>query len=87
MSLKVTEEENSNSGSDNDETDEVPGQMTGSSKVKKLKRFDYVTEGGKHVHLSKEDISQQKQIEEKAKADAATQEKEARRIELINLLG
>ncbi|GKD28724.1 hypothetical protein Tco_1239502 [Tanacetum coccineum] len=87
MSPKVTEEENSNSGSDNDETDEVPGQMTGSSKVKKLKRFDYVTEGGKHVHLSKEDISQQKQIEEKAKADAAAQEKEARRTELINLLG
>ncbi|GKD13524.1 hypothetical protein Tco_1197931, partial [Tanacetum coccineum] len=71
MSPKVTEEENSDSGSDNDETDEVPGQMTRSSKVKKLKRFNYVTEGGKHVHLSKEDISQQKQIEEKAKAEAA----------------
>ncbi|GJT77052.1 putative reverse transcriptase domain-containing protein [Tanacetum coccineum] len=87
MSPKVTEEENSDSGSDNDETDEVPGQMTRSSKVKKLKRFDYVTEGGKHVHLSKEDIGQQKQIEEKEKVEAAVQEKEARRAELINLLG
>ncbi|GJY36416.1 hypothetical protein Tco_0421794 [Tanacetum coccineum] len=56
MSPKVTKEENSNSGSDNDETDEVPGQMTRSSK-------------------------------EKAKAKEAAQEKEARRAELINLLG
>ncbi|GJR53066.1 hypothetical protein Tco_0944466 [Tanacetum coccineum] len=87
MSPKVIEEENSNSGSDDDETDKVSGQMTGSSKIKKLKRFDYVTEGGKHVHLSEEDISQQKQIEEKAKAEAVAQEKEARRAELINLLG
>ncbi|GJS09640.1 hypothetical protein Tco_0366436 [Tanacetum coccineum] len=79
MSLNNIEEESFDSDYDDDETRNVPGSMTKSFKEKKLKRFNYVTEGGKHVYLSKEDISRQKQIEEEAKAEAAAKEGESRR--------
>nr|GEV41122.1 hypothetical protein [Tanacetum cinerariifolium] len=42
-----------------------------SSKKKELKKFDFVTKDGEHVHLAKEQINAQKKIEEEAKAEAA----------------
>ncbi|GJW16911.1 hypothetical protein Tco_0024347 [Tanacetum coccineum] len=54
---------------------------------KELKKFDFVTESGEHVHLTKERISAQKKIEEEAKAEAARHEGEMRKEELIDLLG
>ncbi|GJT29982.1 hypothetical protein Tco_0910257 [Tanacetum coccineum] len=61
--------------------------MVESSKKKKLKKFDFVTEDGEHVHLSEEQISAQKNIEEEAKAEAAIYKGEIRKEELIDLLG
>ncbi|GKF05430.1 hypothetical protein Tco_0036098 [Tanacetum coccineum] len=57
------------------------------SKVKKLKKFDFVTEDGRHIHLSEEQINNQKKLEEETKAEAAKQEGEVRKVELIDLLG
>ncbi|GJY77395.1 hypothetical protein Tco_0482511 [Tanacetum coccineum] len=61
--------------------------MVESSKKKELKKFEFVTESGEHVHLTKEQISAQKKIEEEAKAKAAKREGEIRKEELIDLLG
>ncbi|GJU59992.1 hypothetical protein Tco_1064970 [Tanacetum coccineum] len=44
-----------------------------------LKKFDFVTKHGEHVHLTKEQISAQKKIEEEAKAEAARCEGEMRK--------
>ncbi|GKA12461.1 hypothetical protein Tco_0692007 [Tanacetum coccineum] len=49
--------------------------------------FEFVTESGEHVHLTKEEISAQKKIEEEAKAKAAKREGKIRKEELIDLLG
>nr|GEW74719.1 hypothetical protein [Tanacetum cinerariifolium] len=56
---------------------------------KKVKKFDFVTEDGKHIHLTEEQINQQKEIEEEAKAEAeaARREGEIRKEELIDLVG
>ncbi|GJZ17449.1 hypothetical protein Tco_0553572 [Tanacetum coccineum] len=70
MSSKDAEEESTESDSD-DETTHVPGSTVESSKKKELKRFDFVTEDGEHVHLTKEQISAQKKIEEEANAKFA----------------
>ncbi|GKD78075.1 hypothetical protein Tco_1340696, partial [Tanacetum coccineum] len=53
----------------------------------KAKKFDFITEDGKHIHLIEEQINQQKKIEEEAKAEAARREGEIRKEELIDLLG
>nr|GEY15938.1 transposase (putative), gypsy type [Tanacetum cinerariifolium] len=50
-------------------------------------KFDFITENGKHIHLTKEQINQQKKIEEEAKAEAAKHEREVRKVELVDLLG
>ncbi|GJR87097.1 hypothetical protein Tco_0211108 [Tanacetum coccineum] len=86
MSSKDAEEVSTESDSD-DETTYVPGSMVESSKKKKLKKFDFVTESREHVHLTEEHISAQKKIEEEAKAEAARHEGEMRKKELIDLLG
>ncbi|GKD30665.1 hypothetical protein Tco_1241443 [Tanacetum coccineum] len=65
----------------------MPDSTVESSSKKELKKFDFVTEGGEHVHLTKEQISTQKEIEEEAKAEAARHEGEIRKKELIDLLG
>ncbi|GJW32301.1 hypothetical protein Tco_0052333 [Tanacetum coccineum] len=57
-----------------------------SSKKKKLRKFDYVTESRDHAHLTKEQINAQKKIEEEAKAEAVKQEREVKRAELVDLL-
>ncbi|GJV83364.1 hypothetical protein Tco_1523262 [Tanacetum coccineum] len=46
---------------------------------KEQKKLDFVTEGGEHVHLTKEQISAQKKIEEEAKAEAARRKCEIRK--------
>ncbi|GKA27488.1 hypothetical protein Tco_0713656 [Tanacetum coccineum] len=87
MSSKDNKEESTKSNSDDENTSHVAGSLAESSKKKKLRKFDFVTEGGDHVHLTKEQINAQKKIEEEAKAEAAKQEGEVRREELVDLLG
>ncbi|GJT48721.1 hypothetical protein Tco_0974878 [Tanacetum coccineum] len=84
MSSEEAEKESTESDS-NDEA-HMTGSMVDSSKVKNLKKFDFFTESGEHVHLTKEQISVQKKIEEEAKAEAARREGEIRKEELIDLL-
>ncbi|GJX36358.1 hypothetical protein Tco_0247915 [Tanacetum coccineum] len=86
MSSEEAEKESTNSDSDDDET-HVTGSMVDSSRIKKVKKFDFVTEGGMHIHLTEEEINQQKKLEEDAKAEAAKQEGEVRKEELVDLLG
>ncbi|GJR67099.1 hypothetical protein Tco_0013164 [Tanacetum coccineum] len=71
----------------NDETTHVPGSTIESSNKRELKKFNFVTEGGEHVYLTKEQINAQKKIEEEAKAEAARRECKIRKEELIDLLG
>ncbi|GJZ20535.1 hypothetical protein Tco_0557125 [Tanacetum coccineum] len=85
MSSEEAEKESTDSDSD-DETHMI-GSMVESSRIKKVKKFNFVTEDGKHIHLNKEQINQQKKIEEEAKAEAAKHESEVRKEELVNLLG
>nr|GEX54597.1 hypothetical protein [Tanacetum cinerariifolium] len=85
LSLKEAEKESTKS--DSDDEAHVTGSMVESSKTKKLKKFDFVTEEGEHIHLTKEQVNHQKKLEEEAKAEAAKQEGEARKSELIDLLG
>ncbi|GJW58540.1 hypothetical protein Tco_0105271 [Tanacetum coccineum] len=87
MSLEDDEKVSTKSDSNDNETSHLTGFMVESSKKKKVKKFDFVTEGGDHVHLTEEQISAQKKIEEDAKAEAAKQEGEIIRAELVDLLG
>ncbi|GJS88343.1 hypothetical protein Tco_0770979 [Tanacetum coccineum] len=86
LSSEEAKKESIESGSD-DETTHMPGSKVESSKKKELKKFDFVTESGEHVHLTKEHISVQKKIEEEVKAEAARREGEITKEELIDLLG
>ncbi|GJZ38013.1 hypothetical protein Tco_0584204 [Tanacetum coccineum] len=70
LSLEEAEKESTDSDSDDDEI-HVARSMVESSRIKKAKKFDFVTEDRKHIHLTKEQINQQKKIEEEAKAEAA----------------
>ncbi|GJX32470.1 hypothetical protein Tco_0242325 [Tanacetum coccineum] len=80
----------SSSPSDSDDETHVTGSMVETSRIKKLKKFDSITEEGKHIHLIEEQINQQKKIEEEAKAKAVKQEgevrKECRSLFLQNIL-
>ncbi|GKA57845.1 hypothetical protein Tco_0757033 [Tanacetum coccineum] len=86
LSSKEAEKEGTNSDSDDDET-HVTGSMVESSRIKKVTKIDFVTEDGKHIHLTEEQINQQKKIEEDAKSEAAKRESEVRKEELVDLLG
>ncbi|GJU64213.1 hypothetical protein Tco_1246048 [Tanacetum coccineum] len=86
LSSEEAEKESTNSDSDDDET-HVAGSMVESSRIKKAKKFDFITEDRKHIHLTEEQINQQKKIEEEAKAEAAKRESEVRKEELVVLLG
>ncbi|GJX17610.1 hypothetical protein Tco_0218442 [Tanacetum coccineum] len=55
MSLKDAKEVSTESDFD-DETTHVPSLMVKSSKKKELKKFDFVTKSGEHVHLTEEHI-------------------------------
>ncbi|GJV41188.1 hypothetical protein Tco_1419628 [Tanacetum coccineum] len=84
LSLEKVEKVSTNSDSDDDET-YVTGSMVESFRIKKVNKFDFVTEDGKHIHLTKEQINQQKMIEEEAKAKAAKHESKVRKEELVDL--
>nr|GEV67046.1 hypothetical protein [Tanacetum cinerariifolium] len=75
------------SGFNDDDETHVTGSMVKSSTTKKLKKFCFITEDGKHIHLTEEHINQQKKIEKEAKAKAAKHEREVRKAELVDLLG
>nr|GEZ23982.1 hypothetical protein [Tanacetum cinerariifolium] len=86
MSSKDTGEEGAKSDFD-DDTINLTGFIVESSKKKKMKKFDFVTKGCEHVHLTKEQIKEQKRIEKSVKADAAKQEVKARKEEWVDPLG
>ncbi|GJZ64766.1 hypothetical protein Tco_0621462 [Tanacetum coccineum] len=83
MSSKDAKEEGTKSESDEAN---LTGPMGESSKKKKLKKFDFVTEGGEHVHLTAEQIKEQKRIKESVKVYLAKQEVELGKEELVDLL-
>ncbi|GJT02503.1 hypothetical protein Tco_0823672 [Tanacetum coccineum] len=85
LSSKEGVKESIESDSNDDET-HLSGSMVESSRINKVKKFDFVTEDGKHIHVTKEQINHQKKIEEEAKAEAAKHESEVRKEELIDLL-
>ncbi|GJZ22584.1 hypothetical protein Tco_0559623 [Tanacetum coccineum] len=86
MSSEEAEQESTNSDSDDEDETRMTGSMVPSS-IKKLKKFDFITEDGRHIHLTKEEINHQKKLEEEAKAEATKIEGEVRKAELVDLLG
>nr|GEU92841.1 hypothetical protein [Tanacetum cinerariifolium]GEU93750.1 hypothetical protein [Tanacetum cinerariifolium] len=84
MSSKDAEEEDT--GSDCDEDANLTGSMVESSKKKKLEIFDFFPKGGDHIHLTAEQIKEQKRIKEPFIADLAKQEVELGKDELVDLL-
>nr|GEU44771.1 hypothetical protein [Tanacetum cinerariifolium] len=84
-SSKEAKKESTNGDSDDDET-HLTGFMVESSKIKKVKKFDFITEGGKHIHLTEEEINHQKKTEEDAKAKATKRESEVTKKEMVDLL-
>ncbi|GJV75590.1 reverse transcriptase domain-containing protein [Tanacetum coccineum] len=74
MSSKYAEEEDTRS--DFDEDANLTGSLVESSKKKKLKIFDFVTEEGDHIHLIAKQIKELKKIKESVKAYLAKQEVE-----------
>ncbi|GJU32215.1 hypothetical protein Tco_1175804 [Tanacetum coccineum] len=85
MSYKENKEEESEI--DSEPTVKLTGSMVKSSKTKKLNKFDFVTKKGDHIHLTEEQIKEQKRIEESVKADMAKREEEVGKEELVDLLG
>ncbi|GJZ76047.1 hypothetical protein Tco_0640512 [Tanacetum coccineum] len=85
--ISLDEAKKVSTNSDSDDETHVTGSMVETSKIKKLKKFDFITEDGKHIHLTEEQINQQKKIEEEAKAEVAKQEGEVKKAELVDLLG
>ncbi|GKA30061.1 hypothetical protein Tco_0716306 [Tanacetum coccineum] len=73
--------------SDFDDETHVTGSMVEPSKIKKLKKFDFITKDGRHIHLTEEEINHQKKLEEDVKAEAAKQEGKVRKAELVDLFG
>nr|GEV88721.1 hypothetical protein [Tanacetum cinerariifolium] len=75
LSSEEAIKESTESDSDDDET-HLSEFMVESYRIKKVKKFDFVTKDGKHIHLTEEQINQQKKIEEEAKAEAAKRDSE-----------
>ncbi|GJU88832.1 hypothetical protein Tco_1301255, partial [Tanacetum coccineum] len=73
--------------SDSDDETHLTDSMVEPSKAKKIKKFDFVTKRGKHIHLTGEEINHKKKIKEEAKAEAAKRESEIRKEERVDLLG
>ncbi|GJT02600.1 hypothetical protein Tco_0823769 [Tanacetum coccineum] len=86
MSSKDTEEEETESDSENNYAN-LADSMIESSKKKKMKNFDFVTVDGDHIHLTEEQIKEQKRIEESLKTDLAKQEVDKEKNELVDLMG
>ncbi|GJV81822.1 hypothetical protein Tco_1517692 [Tanacetum coccineum] len=87
MSSEEAEKESTNSDSNDDDETHVTGSTVEPSTTKKLKKFDFITKDGRHIYLTEEEINHQKKLEEDAKAEAAKQEGEVRKAEVVYLLG
>ncbi|GKA25158.1 hypothetical protein Tco_0711191 [Tanacetum coccineum] len=87
MSSEEAEQESTSSDTNDDNETHVTGSIVESSTTKKVKKFDFITENGRHIHLTEEEINHQKKLEEDAKVEAAKQEGEVRKAELVDLLG
>ncbi|GJV50005.1 hypothetical protein Tco_1440217 [Tanacetum coccineum] len=87
MSSEEAEKESTNSDSNDDNETHVTGSMFEPSTTKKLKKFDFITKDGRHIHLTEEEINHQKNLEEDVKAEAAKQEGEVKKAELVYLFG
>ncbi|GJX10346.1 hypothetical protein Tco_0200205 [Tanacetum coccineum] len=85
MSHKETEEKVSET--EFDPVVKLTGFMVKSSKKKKLKQFNFVTKKGDNIHLTKEQIKEQKRIEEPVKADMAKKEEVVGKEDVVDLLG
>ncbi|GKA65778.1 hypothetical protein Tco_0765485 [Tanacetum coccineum] len=79
MSSEEAKKDSTNSDSNDDDETYVIGSIVESSKTNKLKKFDFITEDGTHIHLTEEEINHQKKLEEDAKAEAVKQEGEIRK--------
>nr|GEX04212.1 hypothetical protein [Tanacetum cinerariifolium] len=75
LSSKEAMKESTESDSDDDET-HLSESMVEYARIKKVKKFDFVIEDGKHIHLTEEQINQQKKIGKEAKAEAAKRKSE-----------
>ncbi|GJV95229.1 hypothetical protein Tco_1546806, partial [Tanacetum coccineum] len=76
ISSKEVEKESTNSDSNDDDKTHVTGFMVEPSTTNKLKKFDFITENGRHIHLNEKETNRQKKLEEDANAEAAKQEGE-----------
>nr|GEW96465.1 hypothetical protein [Tanacetum cinerariifolium] len=85
--LSLEEATKESTDSDSDDKIHMTGSMVEPSKTKKLKKFDFITKDGRHIHLTKEQINHQKKLEEYAKVEPAKQEGQVRKAELVDLLG
>ncbi|GKB21422.1 hypothetical protein Tco_0855345 [Tanacetum coccineum] len=84
MALKDAKKEGTNSEYDNAN---LSGSRVESSKQKKLKQFYFIIKKGEHIHLTADQIKEQNNLEELAKADMAKQEVKLGKEELVDLLG
>ncbi|GJZ52569.1 retrovirus-related pol polyprotein from transposon TNT 1-94 [Tanacetum coccineum] len=57
MSSEEAEKESTNSDSNDDDETYVTGSMVEPSTIKKLKKFEFITEDGRHIHLNEEEIN------------------------------
>ncbi|GKC37609.1 hypothetical protein Tco_1049993 [Tanacetum coccineum] len=87
MSSEEAEKESTNNDSNDDDETHVTGSTVEPSTTKKLKKFDFITKDGRNIYLTEEEINHQKKLEEDAKAEAAKQEGEVRKAEVVYLLG
>nr|GEV66562.1 retrovirus-related Pol polyprotein from transposon TNT 1-94 [Tanacetum cinerariifolium] len=79
MYLEEAQKESTNYDSDDAGGTHVTGSMVEYFRIKKLKKFDFVTEEGMNIYLSEEEINNQKKLEEEAKAEAAKKEGKVRK--------
>ncbi|GJY61524.1 hypothetical protein Tco_0462181 [Tanacetum coccineum] len=86
MSSKDAKDEETKSNSKDDHANPAE-TITESSKQKKLKKFNFVTEGGEQIHLTTKKIEEQKRIEKYLKGELAKQEVEKVKSKLVDLMG
>ncbi|GJV11385.1 hypothetical protein Tco_1352926 [Tanacetum coccineum] len=84
MPSKENEEEDTESNFEDEYANPVDS-MVESSRKRKVKKFDFVTKEGEHVHLTAEKIKEQKRIEVSLKADL-DEHNEEKVEELIDLI-
>ncbi|GJS55297.1 hypothetical protein Tco_0628659 [Tanacetum coccineum] len=85
--LSSEEAKKESTDSDSDDETHVTGSMVEPYRTKKLTQFNFITEDGRNIHLTEEEINHQKKLEGDAKAEATKQEGEVRKVELVDLLG